>query len=229
MNAINIAIDGYSGCGKSTLARDLAKVLGYRFVDTGAMYRAITLLVLEQSDEISEDAVSKALAQHPEISFESSSNHVLINGMNREIEIREMRIALKVSQVASMPSVRDYLFQLQTNLISEKHVVMEGRDIGTVIMPEAEVKFFITASIESRVNRRQKQLLDEGKVVSREEVQENLESRDFQDANRANAPLALAQDAIAMDTSHFSKEEQIKACLAIIQPKLNPTELLRFV
>lgn len=220
---INIAIDGYAGCGKSTLARDLAKAMEYTFVDTGALYRAITWL------SSGAGSVTSVIAEKPRLSFESGTNAMIINGENREAEIRSTAVAERVSQVAAMPEVRSFLRSIQERFIVEKGVVMEGRDIGTVIMPDADVKLFITASMEARVQRRWLQLKHDGQEVSREKVEQNLGSRDQKDASRELAPLAKAEDAIALDTSNFDREQQLEVVLAMIRPKVYPEAYLPFL
>ena len=231
MKRINIAIDGYSGCGKSTLAKNLASELGYVFIDTGAMFRGITHYCLTKGVDISnQTAISKIIEDGPNLLFESKSNNLLLNGEDIEKEIRNSKsIASSVSQVASVPSVREYLKQLQQKYIVDKGVVMEGRDIGTVIMPDAELKIFITASIEERVLRRLKQLKDQGEEVSEEYVRTNLIERDRADASRDAAPLRKAKDAIAIDTTTFSKKEQLEVVKALLRPITDAEEFLPFI
>ena len=220
MNRINIAIDGFSGCGKSTLARDLAESVGYTFVDTGAMYRAIALLGIENA--MSPQAV---ISDAPTISF-AKNRDILINGVNRESEIRSTQVANKVSEVASVPEVRAYLKSIQQDLIAQKGIVMEGRDITSVIMPEAEVKLFITAKLSVRSERRHKQLLENGVETSLDEVKENLLSRDQKDMERSEAPLVLNEGVLVLDTSNLTREEQLKCVRGIVDPIINPKESL---
>ncbi|HAQ69776.1 MAG TPA: (d)CMP kinase [Flavobacteriales bacterium] len=231
MKRINIAIDGYSGCGKSTLAKNLASDLGYVFIDTGAMYRGITHYCLTKGVDISnQTAISKIIEDGPNLIFESKSNNLLLNGDDIEKEIRNNRsIASSVSQVASVPSVREYLKQLQLKYIVDKGVVMEGRDIGTVIMPDAELKIFITATLDERVSRRLKQLKGQGEEVSEGYVRTNLIERDRADASRDAAPLRKAKDAIAIDTTTFSKKEQLEVVKALLRPITNAQEFLPFI
>ncbi|MDP4965554.1 MAG: (d)CMP kinase [Salibacteraceae bacterium] len=226
---INIAIDGYAGCGKSTLARDVAAKLGFTFIDTGALYRGITLFVTNKLNGIVDDqSVLEVLSQKPTLVFEPLTNHLLLNNINVETQIRSAEIASKVSQVAALPSVRHYLLNIQRDFIQNKGVVMEGRDIGTVIMPDAEAKFFITANMQVRVERRFLQLKADGKEQSRAEVEENLSSRDYKDATRSEAPLKLASDAVVIDTSHLTREEQVKCIIALTASKTDKA-LLPFV
>ncbi|MEZ4721823.1 MAG: (d)CMP kinase [Flavobacteriales bacterium] len=229
MRPINIAIDGYAGCGKSTLARELAAALDYIFIDTGALYRAITFLTISQEGGNLEQNASKAIAGKPELAFDSENNHILINGTDCESQIRDMKVVAQVSEVAAIPAVRNYLKGVQKALVEKKGVVMEGRDIGTVIMPDAELKLFITASIEARLHRRLNQLKQEGKPSTEQEVKENLLHRDHIDANREVAPLAKASDAITIDTTELSREEQLKFTVAIAKPLIEPNRLLPHV
>lgn len=226
---INIAIDGYAGCGKSTLARQLAADLKYTFVDTGALYRGVTYFLYQYFDNgFDAEKVEGLLKHNPVFRFEPITNHLLLNDQNIEAEIRGAAIAGKVSEVAARPLVRQFLLQTQQDFVAQKGVVMEGRDIGTVIMPNAEAKFFITAKMDVRVERRFLQLQESGKMLSRVEVEENLSSRDHADATRTVAPLKLAEDAIVIDTSDLNREEQVKCLLSIVSSKISP-EILPFV
>lgn len=231
MRKLNIAIDGYAGCGKSTLAKDLARSLGFTFVDTGALYRGITYAVLDAEVSIDAAAVEAFLKQaQPRLDFHSDDNQLLLNGKDIEEAIRtDARIADHVSPVAAIPAVRDYLDGAQKAFVRQGGIVMEGRDIGTVVMPDADLKVFVTASIEERVNRRFKQLQDSGKVITREEVAKNLLDRDAKDAGREVAPLRKAADAIALDTSQFDRVQQLEVCLALVRPYLDPASYFRFM
>ncbi len=231
MRKINIAIDGYAGCGKSTLARDLAKALNYIFVDSGAMYRGITLFLLEKGVDItSSAAVAEALAERPELSFANENNHLFLSGREVEALIRgDQAVANSVSDVAALPEVRDYLKVQQQAFVAKKGVVMEGRDIGTVIMPSAELKLFITASIDERVRRRSNDLLGRGESVDDDAIRNNLQERDRKDATRAEAPLCKAKDAIALDSTHFDRVGQLEAALAMARPLIDPESLLPFI
>jgi cytidylate kinase len=231
LKRINIAIDGYSGCGKSTLAKNLASDLGYVFIDTGAMFRGITHYCLIRGVDVSnQTAISKIIEDGPDLIFETESNNLLLNGEDIEKEIRNNKqIASSVSQVASVPSVREYLKQLQLKYIVDKGVVMEGRDIGTVIMPDAELKIFITATLDERVSRRLKQLKGQGEEVSEGYVRTNLIERDRADASRDAAPLRKAKDAIAIDTTTFSKKEQLEVVKALLRPITDTEAFLPFI
>ena len=222
---INIAIDGYSSCGKGTLAKELAKELNYLFIDSGAMYRAVTLALIRRNiavDDISE--IEKLLPQLA-ISFEFNKtlNHyqTLLNGDNVESEIRTMEVSNLVSPVSKIDAVRDFLVKQQRTIGLNKGVVMDGRDIGTVVFPDAELKIFMTAQPEIRAQRRLAELRQKGDVLtSFEEVLENLSSRDLQDSTRANSPLLQAADAIVIDNSNLSREEQKALAMRLVNEKL---------
>lgn len=231
MNKINIAIDGYAGCGKSTLARNLAKTLQYMFIDTGAMYRGLTWLAFQTGlNTCSETDMQKLVNGAPLLAFKVSSNELLVNGQNVEDDIRhDPKIAQAVSDVATSPTVRAYLKKIQQSYIVNKGVVMEGRDIGTEIMPDAELKIFVTASVDVRVKRRHKQLTDDGYEVSLEEVKQNLENRDRKDASRKVAPLKKADDAVCINTDQMSREAMLAVSLALVQPLADPERYLPFI
>jgi len=217
MSKITIAIDGYSSCGKSTLAKSLAQKLGYTYIDTGAMYRAATLYALQQ-DLISDGAVDTnamiTQLDNVHISFTYSSelgkSDTWLNGVNVEERIREMDISGNVSAVASIPEVRHKLVALQQEMGRSKGVVLDGRDIGTVVFPDAELKIFMTADPEIRAQRRFRELQASGKQVSLDEVRTNLEDRDYQDTHRETDPLRQAEDARVLDNSSLSMDEQLE-------------------
>lgn len=231
MNRINIAIDGYSGCGKSTLAKDLAEALGYIFIDSGAMFRGLThyciINGIDMSDAI---AIAELIEKRPTVAFEPKSNHLLLNGNDVESQIRnDQAIVSSVSFVAAVPRVRAYLKELQQEYITNKGVVMDGRDIGTVIMPNAELKVFVTATLEERIARRLRQLIDQGESVTEEEVKTNLVDRDRADSSRSVAPLKKASDAVCIDTTSFTRESQLDAVLSIARPIIYPGKYLPFI
>lgn len=214
---ITIAIDGYAGCGKSTLAKALAKALDYTFIDSGAMYRAVAFyclennLVLEQ-DEIAEETLIQQLDR---ISIQlGSDQRVWLNDQDITEVIRSPRVAGIVSKVAAIKAVRVKLVELQRQMSAAGGIVMDGRDIGTVVFPDAELKIFVTASIEVRTQRRLEELRAKGEVVDKLAVEENLKSRDHQDSTRAESPLKQAADAVVLDTSALSREEQLSWALA---------------
>ncbi len=217
MKKITIAIDGFSSTGKSTLARQLANSLGYTYVDTGAMYRAVTLFALRHGligEEKNELGALVKLLPKIRLKFvfneELGYSEIFLNGENVEKDIRSMEVSNYVSQVATIEEVRFKLVDLQKRMGEEKGIVMDGRDIGTVVFPDAELKLFMTASPEVRANRRYKELLDKGQEVSFEEVLENVRKRDHIDSTREFSPLTKAKDAIEFDNSDMGLEEQFE-------------------
>ncbi len=221
---IVIAIDGHSSSGKSTMAKDLAKEIGYTYIDTGAMYRAVTLYALRHQlfdgDQMNEAALQVALPSL-EIAFrmnaETGRPDTYLNGENVEQEIRGMEVANHVSQVATLGFVRKALVTKQQEMGKEKGIVMDGRDIGTVVFPEAELKLFVTASSEVRAQRRVDELKAKGMPASYKEVLANVKQRDFIDSTRAESPLRQAPDALVLDNSHMSLAEQKQWILAQYQ------------
>jgi cytidylate kinase len=217
MKKINIAVDGWSSCGKSTMARQLAKILNYVFIDSGAMYRAITLFFIRnQVDLANAEAVGKALqAIHLQfqLNSETGNNEILLNGEHVEKEIREMEVAKRVSEVAALQAVREFAVAQQQRIGQEKGVVMDGRDIGTMVFPDAELKIFMTASEEVRIKRRLKELQQKNPSISVEEVGENLRTRDHIDSTRAVSPLKQADDAIILDNSEMTPDQQLAQAL----------------
>ena len=219
MNRINIAIDGFSGCGKSTLARDVARSLKYTFIDSGAMYRAITYAC---RGNYSQKHVLKILSGQPAISI-SSDGDLIFDGIALGDELRTREVSSNVSNVAAIEEVREYLKNVQQALIRKKGVVMEGRDITSVIMPHAELKVFITASPQIRAERRYNQLINKGIDVDIASVQKELQERDKMDMNREHAPLTLVNDAIVLDTSNLSTVEQLRTLISIATPMIDPS------
>ena len=220
---INIAIDGYSSCGKSTLAKELAQQLNYVFIDSGAMYRAVTLFALQNgivNGALDENKLISRLAEI-EIRFEfntsSGASNVLLNGENVETEIRKMQVSDYVSPVAAVKEVRLKLVELQQKMGINKGVVMDGRDIGTVVFPNAELKIFMTANNEIRAKRRFEELQSKGEKPSLERVKANLEKRDFIDSNRKADPLRQASDARVLNNSDLSREQQLNLVLKWIE------------
>lgn len=223
MEQIVIAIDGYSSCGKSTLAKRLARELNYIYVDTGAMYRAVTLYFLDhQVDYHNPKAVESALSQI-DISFEqrNGENHTILNGVNVEQDIRTLRVSREVSPVAAISAVRRAMVAQQRKMGAQKGVVMDGRDIGTVVFPDAELKLFVTADVEERTDRRYKELRLRGEQISRASVQENLEERDRIDSSRSDSPLRQAADAIVLDNSNLNQDEQAEVALELVHQIIN--------
>ena len=213
---IVIAIDGFSSCGKSTFAKAIAAKLGYIFIDTGAMYRAVTLYVLEQGaivEGVVDQARVEQLLGEVEISFrfnaERGASDIYVNGVYAEDRIRGIEVSNCVSKVSSIGAVREKLVAMQQQMGSERGVVMDGRDIGTVVFPDAELKIFMTADPKVRAERRYKELTAKGDEVTMEEILENVISRDQADMTRAISPLRRAEDALELDNSYMSVEEQM--------------------
>lgn len=222
LKKIVIAIDGYSACGKSTTAKQVASILGYRYIDSGAMYRAVTLFFLDHHIALTNPKeVSNAL-QRIQITFKVNSKKIsetYLNGLNVEKEIRNMRVSENVSQVSTIKEVRHALVEQQRRMGKEKGVVMDGRDIGTVVFPNAELKLFMTAEILVRAFRRQKELLDRGQLVDLDDVIDNLLKRDRIDTGRAESPLRRAEDALVIDTTHISIDEQVDEAVRLALSK----------
>lgn len=217
-----IAIDGPSGAGKSTIAKALAARLGIVYVDTGALYRTIGYYVRQkETDPKNHDAVTALL---PEISvkvaYENGTQRVYLNGEDLGDKIRTPEMSLYASAVSAIPAVREFLLETQKKLARENSVIMDGRDIGTVILPDAEVKIFLTASIEARAKRRYLELTQKGQDVRYEDVLREMEERDGNDRNRAVAPAVPAADAIHLDNSGMSPEESVNAMLRIVAERL---------
>ena len=214
MKKIVITIDGWSSCGKSTLAKQLAKELGYIYVDSGAMYRAITLYFLRNNiDWNNKKEVINALQDiSMEFNFneKSGQSEILLNGENVEYLIRDLIIAEKVSDVATIKEVREFAVTQQQLMGKKKGIIMDGRDIGTTVFPKAKLKFFMTADIAVRVERRFKEMFQKNPNVSIEEVKNNLEMRDYIDSNREISPLRKAEDAIVLDNTNLTMEQQLK-------------------
>jgi cytidylate kinase len=213
MNSIVITIDGYCSCGKSTLAKDLAKAMSYKYVDTGAMYRAVTLYFIRHGiDRENGQAVKQAL-NDISIDFsyapETGEQITNLNGYPVEEAIRAFEVSARVSQVSAIRDVRAKMVEQQQRFGEEKGIVMDGRDIGTVVFPEAELKFFLTASQPVRTKRRYDELRGAGKIVTVEEVRKNLEERDYMDTTRQESPLRRAADALILDNTHLSTADQL--------------------
>jgi CMP/dCMP kinase len=220
---IIIAIDGFSSCGKSTLAKQLAKVLGYNFIDSGAMYRAVTLYFLRNDIDIKDhDQVIDALnCIHLSFHFneERQQSDIYLNDENVEPYIRDLIVAEKVSNVAAIKEVRAFAVAQQQQMGRKKGIVMDGRDIGTVVFPDAELKIFMTAEPEVRVKRRFQELYPTNHNITIDEVKHNLEMRDYIDSNREESPLRQADDAIVLDNSNLSREEQLERVLQWVKER----------
>lgn len=216
MKKIVIAIDGFSSCGKSTMAKDLAREVGYIYVDTGAMYRAVTLFamrndVFDAEGNIDETRL-KALLPDVKLTFQLNNEtklpEVCLNGENVERYIRTLEVSQHVSPIAALPFVREKLVEQQQAMGNEKGIVMDGRDIGTVVFPNAELKIFVTASAEVRAQRRFKELETKGMPADFDEILQNVEQRDYIDTHRETSPLRQADDALVLDNSHLTIAEQ---------------------
>lgn len=224
MKKIIITIDGWSSCGKSTLARQLAKALQYVYIDSGAMYRAITLYFLRNMVDWTKEKQVRAALSNIELDFRTNKSNtatdIFLNGENVEYAIRDLIIAEKVSEVATIKSVREFAVNQQRKMGEEKGIVMDGRDIGTVVFPAAELKLFMTADNAVRVERRFKELYARNPNVTIEEVKNNLEMRDYIDSHREESPLRKADDAIVLDNSNIGSEEQLSIALDLVQQKI---------
>ena len=221
MKYISVAIDGPSGAGKSTVARAAAAKLGYVYVDTGAMYRSIGLAVCRRG--IAGEDTAGIIATLPEIAiqltYQDGAQHVLLNGEDVAEAIRTPEISYYASKVSAVPEVRRFLLETQRNMAKNGNILMDGRDIGTVILPDAPVKIFLTASAQSRAERRYKELIEKGQQVTMDGILHDINERDRQDMTRAVAPLKQADDAVLLDTSSLTLEESIAAVLRIIREK----------
>jgi cytidylate kinase len=228
MKKITIAIDGFSSTGKSTIAKQLAKHLGYVYVDSGAMYRSVAYFAMRNGFISSEAFNVNALIEHLDkihISFqfnpEQGFAEVYLNGENIEHQIRTLEVSGFVSKVAAIPEVRYLLVKQQQKMGKDKAVVMDGRDIGTVVFPFAELKLFMNASADTRAQRRYDELIERGDKVNYDAVLTNVKERDYMDSNRKDSPLVKANDAIEIDNSNLSREQQFSKVLALVKETLN--------
>ena len=221
MNKKIITIDGWSACGKSTLAKQLAKQLGYVYIDSGAMYRAITLYFMRNHINLSQTSEVLAALNNINIDFrfnpDSLQSDIYLNGENIEPLIRDLSIAAKVSEVAAIGEVRTFAVAQQQKMGENKGIVMDGRDIGTTVFPNAEIKLFMTADSDVRVVRRLKELSVKNPLITLEEVKQNLENRDYLDSTRAISPLRKADDAIVLDNTDLTMDEQLAIALQLVQ------------
>ena len=221
---ITIAIDGFSSTGKSTLAKQLAKHLGYVFVDTGAMYRAVTLFAMQNNfiaiDFFDKQKLIKSMS-YIKLQFQFNADlgfaEMYLNDINVENEIRKIEVSNLVSKVAEISEVRVKLVEQQQAMGEDKGIVMDGRDIGTVVFPDAELKIFMTSSLLTRAQRRYDELIAKGDKITFEEVLKNVQDRDFIDSHRENSPLKMADDAIEIDNSDLNREEQFQLVLDLVK------------
>lgn len=224
MKKIVIAIDGFSACGKSSTAKEVAKRLGYKYIDSGAMYRAVTLYFINNYvNPANPKEVSKAM-ENIDVSFVFNErigfSETYLNGLNVEKEIRQMYVSQKVSEVSAIPEVRKCMVHQQRKLGRKKGVVMDGRDIGSNVFPNAELKIFMNADMDIRAERRQKELLAKGDLVDLPTIEENLKQRDKMDSERKENPLIIAEDAIILSTNFLTLEEQVEHVLQLATEKM---------
>jgi len=219
---ISIAIDGFSSCGKSTLAKAMAESLQFLFVDSGAMYRAVTYYFLKNEIPIHQPKAILNALENIHITLEPSPNGNLtfLNGKDISLDIRDMAVAEMVSKVAAISSVRTAMVEQQRQMSVHNNLIMDGRDIGTVVFPNAVLKIFLTADIEVRVNRRYLDLMSKNAPVSLSEIRRNLFLRDYIDSTRTDSPLLRAEDAIVLNNSNLSREEQLEICLLLAKKRM---------
>ena len=228
--SIIIAIDGHSSCGKSTLAKGLAKALHYAYLDTGAMYRAVTLYFLDQGVDFNNPAAVEDALQHIEIHFErvDGKNHTFLNGVDVEHQIREMRVSEQVSPVSAISAVRRAMVAQQKAMGRRRGIVADGRDIGTVVFPDAELKIFLTADVDVRTSRRHLELAARGIDAEWDDIRRNLIERDRIDSSRADSPLRQADDAVVIDNTLLSEEEQLNKALELARTRLEAVAGIHF-
>jgi len=223
MKKIIITIDGYSSCGKSTLARQLARELNYTFIDSGAMYRAITLYFLRNHIDWNDKGKVAEVIKSINLEFIhnpiTEKSDMYLNGENVEVLIRDMLVSENVSEVSTIKEVRDFAVAQQRSIGKKKGIVMDGRDIGTTVFPGAELKIFMTADTAVRVERRFKELFEKNPSITIEEVKNNLQMRDYIDSNREVSPLRKAADALVLDNSNLSMNDQLKIALKWVKEK----------
>ena len=220
MKVINVAIDGPAGAGKSSISRKAAAELGYIYIDTGALYRTVGVNALRNGVDLeNNEAIAASLSEELkiELKFIEGEQRRFLNGEDVSLEIRKPEASMAASRVSAVPAVRSYLFDLQKQLAGENNCIMDGRDIGTVVLPNADVKIFLTASAEARATRRYKELIEKGMKTPYEEVLADMIKRDYDDSHRAIAPLKQAEDAILCDTSELNLEQSIQLIINTIK------------
>ncbi|HEX3038529.1 MAG TPA: (d)CMP kinase [Oscillospiraceae bacterium] len=219
---IAVAIDGPAGAGKSTIARRAAKEIGFIYVDTGALYRTIGLFMLEHGVEVNNQAAVCEQLKNVEVSltFQNGEQRVVLCGKDVSDKIRTAEVSMAASVVSAIPKVREYLFDLQKNIAATNNVIMDGRDIGTVVLPDAKIKIFLTASPEERAKRRCNEMLTKGMKAEYDEVLADIKTRDYNDSHRAIAPLVPAKDAVLVDTTDIDLEQSVAKLTQIIKERL---------
>ena len=220
MKTVNIAIDGPAGAGKSTIAKMVSKELGYIYVDTGALYRTIALYLTENG--IADEDIDEVSLENADVSlrFIDGAQRVFLGDRDVSDMIRTPEISMAASRTSAIPAVRAYLFETQQKIARENNVLMDGRDIGTVVLPNADVKIFLTASAEERANRRYKELLEKPNCPTYQEILDDIIKRDYQDMHRKTAPLKQAEDAVLVDTTKLNLEESAAAIIKVITDKI---------
>ena len=220
---ISVAIDGPSGAGKSTLAKQLAAELGFIYVDTGAMYRSIGLYGMRKEIDIKDPVQVEGVLSEINISlaFQEGTQHIYLNNEDVSEKVRAEEAGMAASVVAQQPAVRQFLLELQRDMAEKNNILMDGRDIGTVVLPNATVKIYLTASVEARANRRYKELQEKGNPETFEKVKKDIEERDWQDMNREISPLKKAADAVEVDTSALNLQQSFDVFLDLIRQKAN--------
>lgn len=215
---INIAIDGPAGAGKSTIAKSAAKAVGFIYVDTGALYRSVAYYAISKGTDVNspETVISLLPEITPELKFIGGSQHVFVNGEDVSDKIRTPEVSMGASAVSAIPTVRDFLFDLQKKIASENNVIMDGRDIGTVVLPDADLKIFLTASAEERARRRHSELTEKGENVTFESVLADVNQRDYNDSHREIAPLKQAEDAVLCDTTELDLSQATEKVISLI-------------
>jgi len=220
---INVAIDGPAGAGKSTIARKAAAELGFIYVDTGALYRTVALNALRNGVENTknpEEVIPTLKTAEVSLKFIDGEQHVFLRDEDVSTAIRQNEVSMAASNVSSIPEVRTFLFDLQRNIAKNNDCIMDGRDIGTVVLPDAKIKIFLTASAEARADRRFKELQEKGQDVDYETILKEIKERDYQDMNRETAPLKQAEDAVLVDTTEIGLEESIELMINTIKERL---------
>ena len=227
MGKLTIAIDGHASTGKSSIAKKLAKSLGYLYINSGSMYRAVTLYAIENNLlELIDLDINKFIEKLKEnkIYFKKNENksisEIYLNKKNIENEIKSLRVSQKVSLIAAVPEIRKEMVKLQRNIDRTKGVVMDGRDIGSVVFPDADIKLFLTASPDIRAKRRHNEMINDGEIVNIKDVLENILARDNLDTTRKDSPLVIEKDAVVIDNSYLSIEDQLDKILALINQKI---------